>query len=325
MKRLTLAVASHLRPLPPMAKAGLVALADGYGLEREELQELRLLYERFFGQLLDALTPYVARPVKLIGLAQSVETFRDFCTAAPAQHLMVLGFADEPAAAFRVDDGLALALVNAVLGGSDALTGEPTVADSGATMMMTPTEVRILDGILKKTVPPLASRIFAAILGDRTDLGLIGSIERSPTPPEAFEARDQIVSAIGRYSINGHAGEMVLGIPLRSVVQVRAKRPVQPASAQERENIRDRARRRLNDAALRLEAVLGSTAMSLEAVDALVPGSVILVGRLHDKMPLAELRTGGQTLFGGTVVADRGWYRFLIQQGEKFVGQSSSS
>jgi flagellar motor switch protein FliM len=102
-------------------------------------------------------------------------------------------------------------------------------------------------------------------------------------------------------------------MPLPTVVQVRER--LVPARPEKRvaEPEAQKLRRALATAAMEISAVLGSVTMSLGEIRSLAPGSVVLLQKLGNEVPRVALQCGRRTLFSGTVVEDKGWYRFVVQ------------
>src|ERR1700733_6801047 len=78
-------------PRPRMHKTGLLALADTYGLDRRELQHLKMLADAFFNDLREQLTACAGTPIRLSSLAQSVSSFKEVCAEVPLCQLVFLG------------------------------------------------------------------------------------------------------------------------------------------------------------------------------------------------------------------------------------------
>ena len=57
---------------------GLIALADSYGLERNELHQLKVLAESFFDKLREDLLGYVGRSLRMTDLSQTTASFTEF-------------------------------------------------------------------------------------------------------------------------------------------------------------------------------------------------------------------------------------------------------
>ena len=63
-----------------MSKEGLTALAESYGLERNELHQLKVLAESYFDKLREDLLNYVGRSLRMVDLSQATSSFADFST-----------------------------------------------------------------------------------------------------------------------------------------------------------------------------------------------------------------------------------------------------
>jgi flagellar motor switch protein FliM len=309
-----------------MAKAGLAALADGYGLERTESDRFKQLGERFFELLGDGLAPLAGPRVKLIGgCGLALESFAEFCAASPAQHTLIVEVAGRTVLTFRIDHQLVVALVDGVLGRDDA--AERGTSANEAPVLLTPTELRIVTNILKDALPAVTRRVFDELFdgffGATAEPATFRAREATGPALLTIEPTEMMVAATGQYSMNGRTGPVAVGLTLASVVARRTHSA--PASgALVADHGEQRARATLGGARIPLAAVLGSVKLPLATVKALACGSIIPLGRLRGRAPTVELRTGGQTLWAGTVIAERGWYRFLIRHGEEAVERSDS-
>jgi len=295
-------------------------LADSYGLERGVAQALQRRGERFFALLGESLEPLIARRIKLQGVRQAVASFADFCAASPAQHTLVFGVGAKPALSIRVDHALALGLVDGVLGRVDTSSSEASEAP------LTATEKRILLNLIKSAVSIAAPQAFQELLQDalqatsaprrggaeelETVLQIISVADRAGLIADTIEPTEPMLALSGQYVISGRSGALALGLSLAIAGRASA---AQPSAASEARNTVERLRQTLGAARLPLEAVLGAVTMPLTAVKTLSPGSVIPLGRMRGIAPPVELRAAGQTLCAGTVIAERGWYRFLMQ------------
>jgi len=298
-----------------MAMAGLSALADSYGLERGVAQALQRRSERLFELLGEKLEPLAAGRVRWQGSRQAVESFADFCAASPSQHTLVFGIGTKTALSFRLDYALALGLVDGMLGRYDA----PASASAAP---LTATEKRILVNLVRNAVSAVAPEVFPEALevfqdpaevrlGARADLQITGIRDHAGLIPDSFEPGAPLVAMSAQYVINGRSGALAFGLSLAAAQRVSQAQTSQIPSSQIQ--VAQRLRPTLGAARLPLVAVLGVMTMPLTAVKALTPGSVISLGRMRGIAPQVELRAAGQTLCVGTVIAERGWYRFLMQ------------
>jgi flagellar motor switch/type III secretory pathway protein FliN len=294
--------------LPHMAKAGLSALADSYGLERGAAEEIRRRGERFFELLGESFEPLVARRIKLRGLRQSVESFADFCAATNAQHTLLLGAANQPALSFRLDHPLALGLVEGVLGQYRGAGGEE---EAPLTMTERRILVNLLRGAVTAAVPPVFQDLLDNQFGGSVQLQIIAARDEAGLITEMIDAVEPIAVSSAEYVINGRSGVIALGLSAATLAKV--IQPSEVARANAGGSPREPRGQSLAAARFPLTAVLGSVTMPLTAVRALTPGSVIPLGQMRAVAPLVELRSGRQVLGAGTVIAERGWYRFLMQ------------
>src|SRR6266851_396698 len=201
-----------------MAKAGLQALADAYGIERTQQKEFRLLGERFFEQLRDSLTPLLAHAVKLLDLSQSLTSFAAFCAGDPAQHTLIFGQADRPRFAFRIEGGLARVFLDSLLGNS--LT--PAAEDGSTPAAMTPTEIRMITQVLIDVLVNVAPRILDS-LSSAPQLTVSATRNQAGLIPETFPASEPFLAAVGSFTMNGRQGAMAFGLPLAEGLRITSK------------------------------------------------------------------------------------------------------
>jgi hypothetical protein len=307
-----------------MAKAGLAALADGYGLQRPESDQCKQLGQRFFELLGDSFAPLVAERVKPIGsVGLAIESFLEFCSASSTQNTYVLFGAGKAAFAFRIDYQLVLALVDGVLNRYEPATPGVVIGETEAPIPLTLTEARIAGSVLKHAFCTLAPRVFKSLQGIATDPLSVRVRETSGLVPETLDPTEMMVVVTGQYSINGRNGAIAVGLRLASVVADYAPSVPRTGVPVATDGVL-RARATLAGAHIPLAAVLGCVKLPLTAVDALLCGSIIPLGQLRGRAPRIELRVGEHVLLTGTVIADRGWYRFLIRQGEEALERSDS-
>ena len=283
-----------------MHKSGLLALADTYGLDRRELQQLKLLAEAFFNDLREQLTSCAGTPIRLSGLAQSISNFKDVCAEVPSCQLIFLGSDQTVTAVIRTDAAFARAMVDCVISGTTT-----QAADGRA---LTTVEEFLLSNTMASTCRRSATRTLAPALGPG------GELRRVDTTLAAnvADSSEQVVLARIECQIGGAGGTLDLALPFSRISKRRAHPVAVHLSGQMRAE--SRARAWLGDASAELVAVLGQLPMPLNAVRELGPGSILPLGPLKRSVPTIELHCGGQALFSGAVVEHRGWRRFLIQQ-----------
>ncbi len=291
-----------------MPKDGLTALADTYGLERNELHQLKILAENFFDKLREDLLGYVGRSLRMVDLTQTTINFGDFSTdAVSAQHLMFLGFADQIIAVMRLDGDLALALIDCMLGGGSA---KPAAAER----KMTAVEERVIANTIGVAIVRTAQRVLGPMLQDVINLRLLHIEHRPVLVADTLAASEQLVTARVRCDAGTAGGWLELGLPFSLIYKIRTRltpvRPkVDPVAGGEH-----KARTFLSDASMELSAVLGRVTLPLSGIRTLAPGSVLILQNARRGLPSIELRSGDQSLFTGMIVEQDGWYRFLIDK-----------
>jgi len=278
-----------------MHKSGLLALADTYGLDRRELQQLKHLAEAFFTELRAQLANSAATAIALGPLTQTICNLHDLCAEVPACRLVFLGSGNQTIAMLKSDGGFARALVDCMI------SGKPS--QSTADRNLTTIEEFLLSNTMASACGQSATRTLAA------QLGIGGELRRIEA---AADTTEQVVLACIACQIGGAAGTLELALPLSRISKARMH-PV-AARASSHINAENHARAWLADARAEMVAVLGELPMSLEELRTLKPGSILSLGALQGGIPRLSLHCGGHALFSGAVVEHRGWRRFLIQQ-----------
>jgi len=150
-----------------MPKEGLTALAESYGLERNELHQLKVLAESFFDKLREDLLSYAGRSLRMVDLSQTTASFSEFSTdEVAAQHLLFLGFTNQVIAVMRLDDDLARAMIDCMLGGAAAKSAEPA-------HKMTAVEERVIANTVGAAIVRTAQRVLGPLLHDSVNLRLL--------------------------------------------------------------------------------------------------------------------------------------------------------
>jgi flagellar motor switch protein FliM len=291
-----------------MPKEGLTALADSYGLERDELHQLKILAENFFDKLREDLLGYAGRSLRMVDLAQSTLSYGEFATdAVSARHLIFLGFTDQNIAVMRLDDDLAGALIDCMFGGGNLKPDAPK-------RKMTAVEERVIANTLGAAIVRTAQRVLGPMLHDSINLRLLRIEHRPGLVADTFAPSEQLVTARVRCDAGAKGGWIELGLPFSLIYKIRATlvpaRP-RPAAATGGEQ---KARTFLGDASMELAAVLGRLTLPLSGIRSLAPGSVLILQEAQRGLPSIELRSGDHHLFTGMIVEQDGWYRFLIDK-----------
>jgi flagellar motor switch protein FliM len=291
-----------------MPKEGLNALADSYGHERNELHQLKVFAESFFDRLREELLGFTGHSIRMVDLTQTTSSFSEFSTdEVAARHLMFLGSADQIIAVMRLDDDLARALIDSMLGAATPKTSAPD-------RKMTAVEERVIANTLGVAIVRTAQRVLAPMLHDSGNLRLVRIEHRPVVVADTFAPSEAMVNARVRCDPSARGGWIELGLPFSLIYKIRANlvpaRPKTTAAA----GGEHKARTFLADASMELSAVLGCLTMPLSGVRTLRPGSVLMLQRAQRGLPTIELRAGDQALFNGSIVEHDGWYRFLIDK-----------
>lgn len=297
-----------------MEKFGLAALAEVQGQRRQEFEELEALCERVLEHLTNELTKAISRPIEVVGSVRSADSIPTACNGNEAERILVLGIdGQEVVAALRIDQKLSLALIGALLGKDQ----ESTPANASTTEpSMTATEIRILDTVLGAAFVAAVKRAFNGILAGEITLSVMPSRDSLEALRKIFGGADRGATAALECSIATKNGSVAVGLPLTLASKLRTN--VAPLAAQCGSTSDGWARGEtcfpIRNAAMCLEAVLGSVKMPLQQIRALTKGSIILLDKLSGGLTHAELCCGGYVIFSGTVVEDRGWHKFVIQK-----------
>jgi flagellar motor switch protein FliM len=283
-----------------MDKSGLLALADAYGLDRHVLQQLKLLAEDFFDEFRAQLASHAGVSLKLSGLAQSMSSLKDLCAGVPACRLVFLASDKTIAALVRADASFARSLVDCVISGK---TSQKTAARG-----LTTVEERLLSNTMATACSKSATSRLADQLAPGGDLRCV----EPALADSVYDSSEQLVLARITSQIGDCIGALDLALPFSRISKTRAHSV--SAHLPDSIDVESRARAQLGDARAELVAVLGQMMMPLEAVRALVRGSILSLHPLKGGVPNVELHCGDQVLFSGAVVEHRGWRRFLIHQ-----------
>jgi flagellar motor switch protein FliM len=291
-----------------MPKDGLIALADSYGLERNELHQLKILAENFFDNLREDLLSYAGRSIRMVDLTQTTANFSDFSIdAVAARHLVFLGFVDQIIAVVRLDDDLARALVDCMLGGS---TSKPAAPER----KMTAVEERVIANTLGAAILRTAQRLLGPMLQDSVNLRMMRIEHRPVLVADTLAPSEQLVTARVRCDAGAKGGWIELGLPFSLIYKIRTRlTPTLHKTAVQAGGVQ-KARAFLGEASIDLSAVLGKLTLPLSGIRALAPGSILMLQNAPRGLPSIELRSGDQPLFTGMIIEQDGWYRFLIDK-----------
>jgi len=291
-------------------KLGIPALAEVYGQSRPEFHQLKELAGRLLDHLQSELDRFFPAPGDLGQVAETVDSFTAFCADSTFAHTLVMLSDGCVAVLLRVDHEFSFALLEAVLGPGQA---PADLVGPGAPQPLTITETHILETMLAGAFTAAVRRAFDDLIDDDTRLQVIPLADLAHL--EAADLPDQILAANAHCTLGDRTCSIGIGLPLAGVLESRAKsEPVAPTSGAIDAGDRAKTRDLLSAATLELRAVLGTATIPLAELRAFAAGSVILLHKLNSGLPRVELCCAGQVLCSGTVVEDRGWHKFLLQQ-----------
>ena len=276
-------------------------------LEPLELQQLHLLGARFFEQLRQALSYCLAAPIVVAGIKQVFETFAEFCEPARAQFLFATVSESSQSLMFRTEAPVPRLILDGMFDGSER-ADEDRALDS----QLSSTEARIFIQLLTRAFAKAVDQELGPLLGGGRVSDVIQSLDHPGLLADAFDSEEMLVTSEANIRVKGQTGTIAVGLPLSLVLQTRSKHASTPLNINAAV---DGFCEQACVAAIPVEmiAVLAQREMSLAEVRSLKPGSVLFLQRLRH-VPKAELHASGQILCRGTIVEDRGWHNFLVQQ-----------
>lgn len=287
-----------------------MALADAYGLERAELEQLKLLCERFFDQLREELASMASHAFKMTGLSQGSETFVEFFNGSRDHHFASLGFNNEAAIAVRIENSLGAAVIASILN----LPAETAAQTAAPRRTVTITEEYILANSLGEAMARAAAGVFAIFFKNRPDLRLLRMEHRPNLIADTLAPTERMATAGVDCFADGIGGRIELGLPLSIIMPAKALLTQTHVTHSNPETAPGKLRDLLSTTPVELEAVLGRLTMPLSGIRALKPGSLLMLQKAPGGMAQVELRCGGQALLTGTVVEHRGWRRFMVHE-----------
>jgi len=303
-----------------MKSSGLEALASGYEARHAGAGQLATIGKQFFVQFSEELTARGAGAVEIDPPAQAAGTFESLSAADTSWQLFVLGIAGDALLALRADDAFARGLVAAGLG--TPISSGPGQDLTAKTVALTKTEARIFSSMLSSVVTR-AAQVLKPIVGRDGDFEVLLR-PGGTTQAKTFAPTQQLVTFSTKCRIGGAQGAIEIGVPPSIAAGGATSQPVRQVAIEAPDAGYRRARERLADVKVQLEAVLGTFQTTLEEVRTFEPGRVVPLQKLEGDYPRVELHAGGNSLFAGAVVGDRGWYRFLIQKKETEDGERAT-
>jgi flagellar motor switch protein FliM len=289
------------------------------GLGPLELEQFRVLGTRFFDRLRRNLSRDSMVLLTLTHVQQGLETFGQFCEGARAQLVFVPVLESAATLIFRAGAPAPRLLVDALFNGSDEqLSGSEGAAEG----RLSATESRILIQVLGAAFATTVEQIYAPLFGGGRVVDVIQNIDHASLLGNALASEEQMLTTEASLTLKGQSGDFALGLPLSMVSQLRTK--AAPSSCDSNVTV-GAVQDRVSIAAIPVEmsAVLAERELSLAEVRRLKPGSVIILQRLR-YFPKAQLRAAGKVLSRGTIVENRGWHHFLVQQLESADGERAA-
>jgi flagellar motor switch protein FliM len=289
-----------------MQNDGLKSLAESYALERNQLQQVKLLSEQMFEEIcgeLAALCNVVPRlgDLKLRMTSGESEVLDQQPTA--------LGLALEHGGAWVALLTMNRALAHALV---DYATGSDQHTDDQAPARpLTKIELQILSDTAGAATTHAFNRVLAALFGLTTSLCVV----REMASHHGTIPMGRVTVARTECKFGGVIGELTLSLPLSILLTVRHKLDQGARTETARlEQDKRTAISALHHAVFELHAVLAVQTVTLDLLATLRPGAVLMFGRMADNALRLELCYQGQTLFSGFAVEDRGWRKFLIER-----------
>ncbi|MBV8056540.1 MAG: FliM/FliN family flagellar motor switch protein [Deltaproteobacteria bacterium] len=279
------------------------------GLGPLELQQFHLLGARFFDQLCINLSRYLMLPLKMAEVKQGLETFGQFCKDTQAQLVFAAVLESAATLVFRARVQMLRLIVDALFSASDEkLPG----GEDSANLGLSATESRILIQILGGAFTTAVEQIFGSLFGGRRVVDMMQNVDHVSLLNNALAAGELILTAEMSGTLKGQSGDFVLGFPLSLTSLLLPKEPPSSLNSSDASGGLQ-GLSRVAAIPVELSAILAERELSLAEVRHLKPGSVIILQRLR-RLPKAQLRAAGQALFRGTIVENRGWRNFLIQE-----------
>lgn len=294
-----------------MTKPGLTLLAETYGLKRDDLNQLKLAGRRLFDEIREEIPRMTGKSLRTGSLDLRSENFSAFSATQPRGYFAAVGDENGLAAVMRADLSIACALLAAALGGR-----APAEQKSGGEVMSL-LESKVLSAMVGGVLLHGVNRAIVPMLGTKHLMRLAKISDAGNLAAEVSADSQPVIVASVECQFEGARGMLAVALMPRIAERLRAGLTAQAVTAA-RGRSRAGTRRAIPGsvgwAELGLRAVLGSTTMSLFELRRLAPGNIIFLRRMDGGSPLVELKCSDTPLFSGTVVCDRGWYRFVIER-----------
>jgi flagellar motor switch protein FliM len=293
-----------------MTKPGLALLAETYGLRSEELNQLKLVAKRLLDEIREEIPRMAGRPLRTAGLGLRVGNFSSFSAGHRPRYFAAVRDENGLVAVMRTDPALARALVGAAMG------RRPPGAQGGEGEPMSLLESEVLSAISSAVLLRGVNRAIVPMLGVKQAMRIARFNDTADLGAEIPAGGQQVVIATAECEFEDVRGSLAFALAPRVVARLRARVALQAEDAGGRRTAGAQRVRigGVRGAELALHAVLGATVMWLGEMRRVAPGSIIFLRKMDRPSPRVELRCSDTPLFSGTVVRDRGWYRFVVEQ-----------
>ncbi len=292
-----------------MTKPGLAALADTYGFKRDELHHLKLVVKQLFDEIREEIPRMTGKPLRTAALDLRLESLALFGGGQSSRHFAAVADEDGVVAVLRVEQAIARALVAVALG------RRPSGAQGGDTMTMLESEVLL--GMVAGVLLHGVSRAILPMLGSKQPGRSMRVNDPAELAAEMSGAGQQLMVSSAECEFESARGALALALAPRVAARLRAgiaSQARQESGAERMPRVQRMRASGVGGAHLPLCAVLGSTTISLAEIRQVASGSIIFLRKMNGQAPQVELKCSGTPLFSGTVVRDRGWYRFVVEQ-----------
>jgi len=293
-----------------MERKGLAALAESFALDRTELHRLTLLNRQLFEHVCKEFAMLSPTALRILDLTLQVEDYMDFAARLwPSGFATVIDLDRRPVGLFGVQDELAEGL----LWGNGPLT-QASDNDSSIAKGLTRIEGRILAETIGSATLHAFNQVFRPLFGINATIGRNDPDGKLAATASVLAGRGRLATCTLKCSMGEQHGSLFFTLLISTLHPVRAKLSRGTPERGREAGAKAAPPSALLGANFELQAILGSAAMPLNDIRALKPGAIISLGQPREMAPRLELRYADKPIFYGTVVEDRGWRRFLIEE-----------
>jgi len=248
--------------------------------------------------------------LRILDLTLQVEDYMDFAARLwPSGFATVIDLDRRPVGLFGVQDELAEGL----LWGNGPLT-QASDNDSSIAKGLTRIEGRILAETIGSATLHAFNQVFRPLFGINATIGRNDPDGKLAATASVLAGRGRLATCTLKCSMGEQHGSLFFTLLISTLHPVRAKLSRGTPERGREAGAKAAPPSALLGANFELQAILGSAAMPLNDIRALKPGAIISLGQPREMAPRLELRYADKPIFYGTVVEDRGWRRFLIEE-----------